>query len=249
MIDPSVWLILLAFIFGGVAIFIVFTIIIGQRISSKRADMYTPRLVIRTAAMFFDIIVLSFVFDIIWSLVIPGYISSLHAAIIVFPLNPLASLLGLIFSFVASVFSYLIFYLPIYGAFVFLNLMMPVVIFGFFYFFIFDAFFGGKTVGRRVLGLETLHESKKRTLTKSEASINAIGKVFLLLDLFLGFIASALDSRDPELRQVRLTQRLARAVTKDSYYTMSPDEEKLDSFLGEGDDRGTIWWDDNEESV
>jgi hypothetical protein len=247
LIDPSVWLILFAFIIGGVAIFIVFIVIIIGRVSSKRADNYVPRFLIRTAAMFFDIIVLSLIFDIIWGIVIPGYISSLHAAIIVFPLNPIASLLGLIFSFVASVFSYLIFYIPIYGALVFLNLMLPVAIFGFFYFFIFDAFFEGKTVGRRVLRLETLHESKERTLTKREASINSIGKVFLLLDLLLGFIASVFDTRDPELKQFRLTQRLAGAITKDTYYTSSPEEEKLDSFLGDGDDRGTIWWDDNEE--
>lgn len=240
MIDPTIWLIILAFMFGGVAIVIVFVVIIVGRISSKKADNYVPRFLIRTAAMFVDIIVLSLIIDIVRGLLIPGYISSLHSAIIIFPLNPIASLLGLFFSLFAFAFTYLVFYFPISGYLIILNLTLPIALFSFIYFFIFDAYFKGRTLGRRILGLETLHESKKRTLTKREASINAIGKVFLLLDLLLGFFASFFDSRDPELRQVRLTQKLAGAVTKDTYYTMSPEEEKWDTFLGDGDDREAI---------
>ena len=49
MIDPSVWLILLAFMFGGVAIFIVFIAVIIGRVSNKKADKYVPRLGITVA--------------------------------------------------------------------------------------------------------------------------------------------------------------------------------------------------------
>ncbi|MGY5879481.1 MAG: hypothetical protein RTV31_04475 [Candidatus Thorarchaeota archaeon] len=123
-----------------------------------------------------------------------------------------------------------------------------VAIGGFLYFFVFDTFLEGKTIGRFLLRLKTVHRSKKRTLSPGEASVNAIGKTFLLLDLFLGTLVSLADSNNRGIRQLRLSQKFARAVTMNIHYDMS-EEDNSQSFLREERDSGDLWLGDNSNGI
>ncbi|MHA1929249.1 MAG: RDD family protein [Candidatus Thorarchaeota archaeon] len=231
MIDPNAFLFAIAIVFGGIALVIVFLIYISQRAKLRR----------RIVAMVVDIAFLRLVLDLVLGIFNPDYISLFIIAGTRFSLDPLVGLLYLVLSIGASVLSYLFFYIPFFGGFDFPNTALLVAIFGFLYFFVCDAFFEGKTMGRRILKLKTHHESKDRTFSFGEASINAIGKTFLILDLILGYLVSVFDSRNPELRQVRLTQKLARVVTIDPSVSIPSDGNNSQSFMRDNDESGVLW--------
>ncbi len=192
--------------------------------------------------MIVDIAILRLVIDLVLPIFNPGYFSLFTSAVTVFSLNPLASLLIVVMAIGESVSSYLFFYIPFfYGVFGLSMTSVLVAIFGFLYFFVCDAFFEGKTVGRLILGLKTNHESKDRALSFGEAGVNAIGKAFLLLDLILGQLISVFDSRNPELKQVRLTQKLTRVVTIDPSVSIPSDGNNSQSFLKDDNDPGVLW--------
>ncbi|TFH03833.1 MAG: hypothetical protein E4H14_15985, partial [Candidatus Thorarchaeota archaeon] len=169
----------------------------------------------------------------------PGYISPIFFPALITSFIPLAIFAFVPFAIIMSLSSYLFFYIPLLGN-TFSGISLLVGIGGFLYFFVFDAFFEGKTVGRLLLRLKTVHSSKKRTLSPGEAVVNAIGKTFLLLDLFLGTLLSLADSHNRGLRQLRLTQRLASVVTMNIHYDMS-EENNSHSFPREESDSGAQW--------
>lgn len=232
MIDYNALLLAAAILLTGMALVIVFVIYISQRVGLRS----------RIVAMIVDIAIIRLVVDLVLAFLNPGYYSLFTSAVTVFSLNPLASLFIVVMAIGESVSSYLFFYISFfYGVFGVSMTSVLVAIFGFLYFFVCDAFFEGKTVGRRILKLKTHHESKDRALSFGEAGINAIGKAFLLLDLILGQLISVFDSRNPELKQVRLTQKLARVVTIDPSVSIPSDGNNSDPFLRDDDKSGELW--------
>jgi len=241
LIDYDALLFAVAILFGGIALFIVLLVYLGTKAFSSQGDEYIAKLHGRIVSMIIDIAVLRLVIDLVLGILNPGYISLFFLAGSIFLLNPITSLLSVVLAIIESISNYLFFYIAlIWGINISITSLL-VAIFGFLYFFIFDAFFEGRTLGRRVLRLKTLHESKDRTLSFGEAAVNAIGKAFLLMDLIFGFVVSFMDSRNPGLRQVRLTQKLARAVTIDPSVRIPPDANNSQSFLRDDDKSGELW--------
>jgi len=241
LIDPNAFLFAIAILFGGIALFIVLIVYLSSKAFSTQGEEYIAKLHGRIVSMIIDIAILRLVIDLVLIILNPGYISFFFLAGIGFSFNPLTGLLSVVLAIIESVSNYLFFYIAIFLG---INLSITsllVAIFGFLYFFIFDAFFEGRTLGRRVLRLKTLHESKDRTLSFGEAAVNAIGKAFLLMDLIFGFLMSVFDSRNPGLRQVRLTQKLARAVTIDPSVSIPSDGNNSQSFLRDDDKSGVLW--------
>ena len=237
--DPNAFLIGFAILFGGIALIVVFIIHLSGRVYNTGPDKYVARLPSRIGAMMVDIAILHLVIELILIFLIPGYISPIFFPFLLTSSSPVAIFAFAIFAIVLSLSSYLFFYIPLLGNTISVTSLL-VGISGFLYFFIFDAFLEGKTVGRLLLRLKTLHQSKTRTLSPGEACVNAIGKTFLLLDLFLGTLVSLADSHNRGLRQVRLTQRLARVVTMNISYDLS-EGNNSQSFLREESDSGALW--------
>ena len=241
LIDPNAFLFAIAILFGGIALFIVLLVYLSTNAFSSQGDEYIAKLHGRIVSMIIDIAVLRLVVDLVLGILNPGYISLFFLAVIGFSINPLVGLLSVVLAIIESVSNYLFFYIAlIWGINISITSLL-VAIFGFLYFFIFDAFFEGRTLGRRVLKLKTLHESKDRTLSFGEAAVNAIGKALLLIDLIFGFLVSLVDSRNAGLRQVRLTQKLARAVTIDPSVRIPSDGNNSQSFLRDDDKSGELW--------
>ena len=241
MIDYDALLFALAILIGGIALFIVFIIYMSERVFSSPPDAYIAKLPGRIVAMIIDIAILRLAIDLVLGFFNPGYISLFSIAVTGFSINPFVGLLVLVSAIGASVYSYLFFYIPLFSVLDLSITSLLVAIVGFLYFFVFDAFFEGKTVGRFVLRLNTHHEGKDRALSFGEAGVNAIGKTFLLLDIILGCLVSIFDSRRRGLRQVRLTQKLARAVTIDSSFSIPPDANNSQSFLRDDNESGELW--------
>lgn len=241
MIDYDALLFALAILLGGMALFIVFLIYMSERVFSSPPDAYIAKLPGRIVAIIIDIAILRLVIDLVLGFFNPGYFSLFSVVGTGFSMNPFVGLLVLVSAIGASVYSYLFFYIPLFSALDISTTSILVAIFGFLYFFVFDAFFEGKTVGRFVLRLNTHHEGKDRALSFGEAGVNAIGKTFLILDIILGCLVSIFDSRKRGLRQIRLTQKLARAVTIDSSFSLPPDADNSQSFLRDDDKSGELW--------
>ncbi|MFW9794386.1 MAG: hypothetical protein ACFFEE_08795, partial [Candidatus Thorarchaeota archaeon] len=114
MIDPSVFLIAIAVLFGVFAVFIVFVTVISQRVFSKKAEGYYAKLTFRTTAMVIDISILSMIIDPVWSILNPGHFSLVVSSFSIFLVNPIVGLMNLIFALGVSVFFYLLFYIPVF---------------------------------------------------------------------------------------------------------------------------------------
>ncbi|MHA1665801.1 MAG: hypothetical protein ACTSW7_00310 [Candidatus Thorarchaeota archaeon] len=241
MIDPNAFLFVIAILFGGIALFIVLLVYLSSKAFSTQGEEYIAKLYGRIVSMIIDIAILRLVIDLVLAILNPGYISLFFLAGTIFSLNPIASLFSVVLAIIESISNYLFFYIAIFLGINISITSLLVAIFGFLYFFVFDSFFEGRTLGRRVLRLKTLHESKDRTLSFGEAAVNAIGKAFILMDLIFGFLVSLMDSRNPGLRQVRLTQKLARAVTIDPSVRIPSDGNNSQSFLRDDDKSGVLW--------
>jgi len=241
LIDPNAFLFVIAILFGGIALFIVLLVYLSSKAFSTQGEEYIAKLYGRIVSMIIDIAILRLVIDLVLVILNPGYISLFFLAGTIFSLNPIASLFSVVLAIIESISNYLFFYIAIFLGINISITSLLVAIFGFLYFFVFDSFFEGRTLGRRVLRLKTLHESKDRTLSFGEAAVNAIGKAFILMDLIFGFLVSLMDSRNPGLRQVRLTQKLARAVTIDPSVRIPSDGNNSQSFLRDDDKSGVLW--------
>jgi len=241
LIDPNAFLFVIAILFGGIALFIVLLVYLSSKAFSTQGEEYIAKLYGRIVSMIIDIAILRLVIDLVLAILNPGYISLFFLAGTIFSLNPIASLFSVVLAIIESISNYLFFYIAIFLGINISITSLLVAIFGFLYFFVFDSFFEGRTLGRRVLRLKTLHESKDRTLSFGEAAVNAIGKAFILMDLIFGFLVSLMDSRNPGLRQVRLTQKLARAVTIDPSVRIPSDGNNSQSFLRDDDKSGVLW--------
>jgi len=241
LIDPNVFLLAFAILFGGIALVIVFLIFLSERVFNTEADEYIVKLPSRILAMIVDIAIFSLVIELLLIILIPGYVSLFLIPFIFPSVNPLVTLMAVFVFIGVSVSSFLVFYMTFIGGVGFSLTSILVAITGFLYFFVFDAFLEGRTVGRRVLRLKTLHKSKNRTLSVGEAAVNAIGKTFLLLDLFLGTLVSMYENRNNGLRQVRLTQKLAGVlIVKTSLSNLSNGSISL-GFLQDDNDPGALW--------
>ena len=235
--DPNAFLFAIAIMFAGMALLAVLIIYVSGNVFKEKPDAYVASIPFRIGAMIVDITILRLIIEFLFVIVNPFYESPFAILFFAFGYNPIFSIIALIGSCLSH---YLFFYLPI-GLNYFFSVSLIVAIFGFMYFFICDAFLEGRTLGRFILRLKTRHERKIRTLSAGEAAVNALGKTFLFLDIMLGFLASICISRKPELRQIRLSQKAAGAVTMYSSFDPPSYEEDSDPFLGDENKDGELW--------
>jgi hypothetical protein len=205
---------MLALMFASLAVTIVVIMVIGARVSKGLSDDYYAPILVRLVALLFDILILRILAELLWSVLVPNYNSYMFASFIYLPVSFMLTL----FAAGAGVVTYLIPYFPILGMMAPLEPSLLSMLLGFFYFFLFDAFYNGRTIGRVFMKIETQHESENRRLTYREAYYNAVGKSFILVDIIVGQIASMRSSSVDGKKQVRYTQKLAGIVTKDSMY-------------------------------
>lgn len=80
-----------------------------------------------------------------------------------------------------------------------------------FCYFVFMEYYYGQTIGKMIVGLETVSERTGERPTIGEIAISAVGKAFLLpIDVFLGWITRE-ENQVPNLEQ-RITQKWAKTV-------------------------------------
>jgi uncharacterized RDD family membrane protein YckC len=90
----------------------------------------------------------------------------------------------------------------------YISLFMPYLT-SFLYFFIFDTFANGKTLGKRIFRVKSINASG-RPVKYYEALINSAGKSFFFLgDLVIGVVVFALRESKGVFKQYRLTQQIA----------------------------------------
>ena len=238
MFDPNALLFAIAIAFAGIALLVVLIIYISRSVFSAKADAHIASLPVRIGAMIIDITILRFIIEFVLIFVNPAYESAFSFLFRMFAITPIYSIIAMVGLCLSN---YLFFYFPPFGVNYFFLVSLITAVFGFMYFFIFDAFFEGRTPGRFTLRLKTRHERKIRTLSAGEAVVNALGKTFLFLDIILGFLASICYSRKPELRQIRLSQKAAKAVTMYTSFDPQSYEEDSQSFLSDDNNDGELW--------
>lgn len=235
--DPDAFLFAIALAFAIMALLVVFTIYLSERFKEK-ASTYVSSLPVRIGALIIDITVIRCIVELVLIIFNPGYVSIFAALFTNYSVHPIIKLLVII---EISLNSYLFFYHPMFLMPYYFTSSVLIAIFGFLYFFLCDAFIEGGTVGRLILRLRTIHESRRRHLSVREAAVNALGKTFILIDLGIGVLASICYSKSPGLRQVRLTQRLSGAVTVSSSFNYHTYQEGSESFLRDDNLDGAIW--------
>ncbi|MHA2423753.1 MAG: RDD family protein [Candidatus Thorarchaeota archaeon] len=238
MIDPTTMLILLAIIFGGFALVVVLIVYALRRITQQRSGEYYATLSVRAIAVFIDISVLRILSEIIWQFIDPSYYSTILQS---FYMLLYVLYAGYVFLVLAlGVLSYLVIYVP------FFSILVPpwpalfAVLLGFFYFFSFEAFFKGRTLGRLLMKIETRPENQDRQITFREAYYNALGKTFLLVDIILGGLSSYRSGFN-EKHQERYTQRLAHVVTADRTF-QTTSETITEQETKPADFEEKDWW-------
>lgn len=208
--DPNAFLFAIALAFAIFALFIVVIVYSTETLFKERAAPYVSNFIPRFGAVIIDITIMRHIVELLLIIANPSYTSFLYFFYAYLYLNPI------FFPFMVvgtCLSTYLFFYIPIFGGTIFTLTSILIAIVGFLYFFIFEAFLGGRTIGRFIFRLKTVHESRTRTLRFEEACINTIGKTFLFLDLVFGFIMAIISGHDPSIRQVRFSQRVSGAVT------------------------------------
>ena len=81
----------------------------------------------------------------------------------------------------------------------------------FLYFTLFELYNKGQTAGKALLGIQSVNEKNGNPVGPKQAVLNAITKssfILLLLDLFIGVCVQ----KQPNLKQIRLVQRLTHEV-------------------------------------
>ena len=87
---------------------------------------------------------------------------------------------------------------------------LPSILFGFLYFFLFEAYNHGQTLGKMAMKLQTVDDHTFQEPTPSQAAEHSIGKnIALFLDLFIGLIVREEKRSLQEKNQVRFTQRFS----------------------------------------
>jgi len=233
--DPDAFLIGFAIVVAGAALLVVFIVLASDKFSKSEAPPYVSQWPARVGAMIVDITIISLLVELLVTTANPSYDSLILSLFIVFLFNPLAITLFIV-AFCLS--SFLFFYMSFFSVTGYSLASILMAIISFLYFFIFEAFFEGKTVGRFIFRLKTLHESKIRSLRVDEAGINAIGKTFLLIDLLIGFLVINGQSR---LRQIRLSQRAAGAITVSISFEPQLLEDKSGSILEDESTKSDGW--------
>lgn len=238
MIDYDAWLLAFALAFTIIAILIVSIIYVNERLYKASPDRYVSRFLARTAAAIIDITLLRLLIEFLLIAANPSYESIILILFSAIPVNPLY----IPFTIVATCLSsYLAFYIPLFGGTILFPTSFLVAIISFLYFFLCNAFLGGKTIGRYIARVKSIHKSKIRILSIEEACIISVGKTFLLLDLFLGFMAAICFTDKPELRQFRLSQRIAGAVTMSISFDPNSHEGISDPFLDDDSTKSDGW--------
>jgi len=235
--DPDAFLFAIAIAFAIMALMFVLVIYLSERFKEK-ASRYISSMPGRIGAIIIDITIIRCLVELALIIFISGYDSIFNALFTNYTVNPIIWIFVII---EISLNSYLFFYHPMFLLPFYFASSMLVAIFAFLYFFLCDAFIEGGTVGRIILRLRTIHESRTRHLSAGEAAVNALGKTFLLIDLGLGVLVSICYSKKPGLRQIRLTQRLTGAVTVSSSFNFQTYQEGSESFLSDDNFDGAIW--------
>lgn len=237
--DPDAFLFAIAIAFAIMALLVVLVIYLSERFQEK-ASRYISSMPGRIGAMIIDITIIRCMVELVLIIFNPGYDSIFIGLFTNYTVNPIIWIFVII---EISLNSYLLFYHPMwlmsfYSTFI---ASLLIGIFAFLYFFLCDAFIEGGTVGRIILRLRTIHVSRTRHLSAGEAAVNALGKTFLLIDLGLGVLVSICYSKNPGLRQVRLTQILSGSVTVSSSFNFQTYQEGSESFLSDDNFDGAIW--------
>ncbi len=240
MIDPTTILILIAILLGGFALVIVLIIYVIKNITRQRSGEYYAKFNTRIFAVLIDISILRMLSEFVWQVIDPTYYSFILQSIYMSVFSLFSAAIYTFFALALGVLSYLVIYVPLF------SIMVPpwpsllAVLFGFFYFFVFEAFFKGKTLGRLLMRIETQSEDQGRKITIKEAYYNALGKTFLLVDLILGGLLSYKRGLNPTHKE-RYTQRLARVVTVDLTYQLAQGET-TEHISKPGDTEEKDWW-------
>lgn len=88
---------------------------------------------------------------------------------------------------------------------------VPSILFGFLYFFLFEAYNHGQTLGKMAMKLRTVDDQTFKEPTPSQAALHSIGKnIALFVDLVVGLIVREEKRSLQENNQVRFTQRYSR---------------------------------------
>ncbi|RLI61946.1 MAG: hypothetical protein DRO88_12420 [Promethearchaeia archaeon] len=88
---------------------------------------------------------------------------------------------------------------------------IPGVIFGFLYFFLFEAYNHGQTPGKMLLKIKTVDSKTFGDISLQQAVIHSIGKnLFLIIDLILALFMKEKPEDAQEENRIRFTQRLAQ---------------------------------------
>jgi hypothetical protein len=237
--DPNAFLIAIALSFAIIAFLIVLVIYISERLYKTKADPYVSSLPARVISAIVDIVILVLLIELLLTAANPSYNSIILFHFDSFFVNPSLNILMIVGICLSS---YLFFYIPLFGASIFSITSLLITIFSFLYFFVCEAFLGGRTIGRFIFRVKTLHESKSRSIFAKEALILAIGKTFLLLDLAFGFMGAICYTHNSRLRQIRLSQRVAGTITVSTSFDFeSIEEDDSDSFLNEDGKKWEGW--------
>jgi len=238
LIDYDALLLAIALLYAIIAIVIVIIIYINKILYKTSSDRYVSGLLVRIGAAIIDITILRLIIEVLLIIANPTQGSPILFLFVYFPLNPIYFPFMIIGTCLSS---YLFFYIPLFGGSFFSLPSLLIAIISFLYFFVCDAFLGGRTIGRFIMRVKSIHESKTRVLHVEEACITAVGKTFLLLDLSLGFMVAICYSKNPGLRQIRLSQRVAGAVTMSTSFDPQSAEEISDPFLKDDSTGGELW--------
>lgn len=190
---------------------------------------------VRIAAFGIDFALIFIINDVLLSIV-TGYPSRVISSILYTGLFAILSLPLLIFS---AIFSYLLFFLPLftpYGV-LYFGSSLSIVIVGFGYFLLLDSLTAGKTVGKAILRIRTVKRDGNSPISVREGVLNALGRSFLLLwDISVGFVVLSLRASYAKRKQFRVMQQISDVVVVNTRI----DSTQQDPF------EGPDWWQDKE---
>ncbi|MHA1511169.1 MAG: RDD family protein [Promethearchaeota archaeon] len=79
----------------------------------------------------------------------------------------------------------------------------------FLYLFLFETFNNGQTLGKMILKIQTVDENTFGKISRKQAALHTIGKLFLPIDVIVGLIQRDKSVSEMEKNQVRFTQKFS----------------------------------------
>ncbi|MFX0065445.1 MAG: zinc-ribbon domain-containing protein [Candidatus Hermodarchaeota archaeon] len=211
-------LIVITLVIAGVVCCLSFFIILLK--SLVRSDQYLTGIPNRFAAFMIDFLIIRIIHDNLYYVVWMAFFSGIGIDL------PVQLWYSYQYYFLSFFTIFTIFFLLLPLDLVFYLFFPPlfiiwssftVYILAFGYFFIFGAFFDGRTIGKIVLKIKSVSGKEERSLTLKEAAIDALAKsLFLAWDIIIGALlwARARDDR----KQIRLVHRLMKVEVINTKY-------------------------------